>query len=111
MLENSIWTKYHKELNINKVISDFYGLEPLSVMSDEKELYAELKRKLTKKELRLFIMLTAKVADTEIMEQFDIDAESLQKMKDKLLKKMRNDNVKRAFKTTAAKDDIQDEDE
>ncbi|MBU0631699.1 hypothetical protein KKA17_03570 [bacterium] len=94
MLENSVWKQYHKELSIREVVSKFYEVDPSMIIDDEQELYALLKRKLTKKELRLFVMDSAKVSDKEMMEFFEVNSEELSVMKDKLYKKMRQDKLR-----------------
>lgn len=94
MLENSVWKQYHKDLTIRDVLSKFYEVDPTMIIDDEKELYALLKRKLTKKELRLFTMDSANVSDEEMMKFFEIDSEELSVMKDKLYKKMRQDKLR-----------------
>ncbi|WP_345992110.1 hypothetical protein [Sulfurimonas sp. HSL-1716] len=94
MLENSVWKQYHEDMSIREVISRFYEVDPALIIDDEKELYALLKRKLTKKELRLFTMDSANVSDKKMMEFFEVDAKELSVMKDKLYKKMRQDKLR-----------------
>ncbi|WP_345979286.1 hypothetical protein [Sulfurimonas sp. HSL3-2] len=94
MLENSVWKQYHQDLTIRDVISKFYEVDPTMIIDDEKELYALLKRKLTKKELRLFTMDSANVSDEEMMKFFEVNSEELAVMKDKLYKKMRQDKLR-----------------
>lgn len=94
MLENSVWKQYHKDLTIREVISKFYDVDPTMIIDDETELYALLKRKLTKKELRLFAMDSANISDGEMMSFFEVNSEELATMKDKLYKKMRQDKLR-----------------
>lgn len=94
MLENSVWKQYHDTLTMQEVLAKFYEVDPKIIIDDEKELYALLKRKLTKKELRLFTMDSAKVSDEEMMKFFEVDSETLSQMKDKLYKKMRQDKLR-----------------
>jgi hypothetical protein len=90
MLENSIWHHYLPETTIRSVLASIYGCEASQIASDEGELYAELKRTLTKKELRTFIMKEAGVADTEIMESLGFNEEELAKSLKKSYHKIRN---------------------
>ena len=94
MLENSVWKQYHDSLTMREVLAKLYEIDPAIIIDDEQELYALLKRKLTKKELRLFIMDSANVADGQMMAYFEVDAEALSNMKDKLYKKMRQDKLR-----------------
>lgn len=94
MLENSVWKQYHDEMPIRAVIAKFYDVAPELIIDDEQELYALLKRKLTKKELRLFVMDSANVSDGEMMGSFEVDAQTLSDMKEKLYKKMRQDKLR-----------------
>ena len=48
MLENSVWKQYHKDTTMQEVLSKFYAVDAAIIMDDEQELYALLKRKLTK---------------------------------------------------------------
>ncbi len=94
MLENSVWKQYHDEMPIRAVIAKFYDVSIELIIDDEQELYALLKRKLTKKELRLFTMDSANVSDGEMMGYFEVDAQTLSDMKEKLYKKMRQDKLR-----------------
>ena len=94
MLENSVWKQYHKDTTMREVLSKFYAVDATIIMDDEQELYALLKRKLTKKELRLFTMDSANVRDGEMMSFFGVDAQALSEMKEKLYKKMRQDKLR-----------------
>lgn len=94
MLENSVWKQYHKDITMREVLSKFYAVDATIIMDDEQELYALLKRKLTKKELRLFTMDSANVSDGEMMNFFEVDTQTLTEMKEKLYKKMRQDKLR-----------------
>jgi DNA-binding CsgD family transcriptional regulator len=90
MLENSIWRQYHDEMTIREVLAAIYGCDASQIVPDENVIYAELKRSLTKKELRLFVMLEAKRPETEIMETLGFDEEELAKARKKAYHKIRN---------------------
>ena len=94
MLENSVWKQYHKDITMREVLSKFYAIDAALLIDDEQALYALLKRKLTKKELRLFTMDSANVSDGEMMSFFEVDAQTLTDMKEKLYKKMRQDKLR-----------------
>lgn len=100
MLENSIWMQYNDSLNIYQVLVKFY--EPWDMENeledDEIKLHNILKAKLTKKEFRLFAMVNADVSNNDIKERFKLDDEELQKAKDKLFKKLKQDKVRLAFR-------------
>jgi len=94
MLENSVWKQYHKDITMREVLSKFYTIDAALLIDDEQALYALLKRKLTKKELRLFTMDSANVSDGEMMSYFEVDTQTLTEMKEKLYKKMRQDKLR-----------------
>lgn len=90
MLENSIWHQYHDVTTIREVLAAIYGCDASQIIPDEGALYAELKRTLTKKELRLFVMLEAKRSKTEVMEALGFDEEGFEKARKKAYHKIRN---------------------
>lgn len=99
MLENSLWFQYHPNTTIRETLAAIYGCDALQISGDEGELYAELKRTLTKKELRLFIMSEADINREEIMRVLGLTEEELQKSLKKSYHKIRNKirpNVKAA---------------
>ncbi len=90
MLENSIWHRYHPEATIRSALAALYGCDVAQISGDESLLYAELKRTLTKKELRLFIMREAQIAETEIMEELGLDETAYAASVKKAYHKIRN---------------------
>ena len=100
MLENSIWMQYNKNLNIHQALLEFYKPWDMEneLEDDEIKLHNTLKAKLTKKEFRLFAMVNADVSNNDIKERFKLDDEELQKAKDKLFKKLKQDKVRLAFR-------------
>jgi len=100
MLENSIWMQYNKDLNILAVLKEFYKAWEMDdeLEDDNIKLHNTLKAKLTKKEFRLFAMVSAKVDDEAIKQRFKYDDLELQKAKDKLFKKLKQDKVRLAFR-------------
>lgn len=98
MLKNTVWRQYHDENNFREKLAEFCRLDVLDLIEDDKELYAALKAKLTKKELKLFAMDTAGVAQEAIKEEFEYDDEGLQKAKFKLYKKLIQDKTRLNFR-------------
>jgi hypothetical protein len=100
VLENTVWRQYHSENNFREKIAQATRLDSMDLIEDEKKLYGVLKAKLTKKELKLFAMDTAGVAQEKIQEIFALDEESLQKAKYKLYKKLIQDKTRLDFRAT-----------
>lgn len=98
MLESSVWRQYNSENNFRQMLSQFCNLEIQDIISDDKALYGVLKSKLTKKELKLFAMDTAKIADTQISAALGIEMQNLVQAKFKLYKKLKQDKTKLNFK-------------
>ena len=98
MLENSVWRQYHDTLDIHPILKTLYSRwEEMEIEDDELRLHNILKAKLTKKEFRLFAMDTAGVKDADMIERFAFNEEELQKAKEKLYKKLKQDKVRLAF--------------
>lgn len=89
MLENSLWYAYHQEKSIQETLSGVYGCDPTQISVDEGRLYAILKRHLTKKELRAFIMKEADVEDAKMIKELGLDEEALAKSLKKAYHKLR----------------------
>lgn len=73
-------------------------MEIESLIEDDKVLYATLKSKLTKKELRLFAMDSAQMSNEELKTGLELDDEELEKAKYKLYKKLKQDKVRLTFR-------------
>ena len=102
MLESTVWRQYHKDNNFRQFLSEHSVLKIEDLMEDDKELYATLKAKLTKKELKLFAMDSAEVADTDLQKEFDYDEEALKKAKFKLYKKLKQDKTRLSFRENSS---------
>lgn len=100
MLKNTVWRQYHDENNFREKIAEFCKLDTIELIEDDKALYAAFKAKLTKKELKLFAMDTAKIDSETIKSEFDYSDEDLQKVKYKLYKKLIQDKTRLAFRQT-----------
>lgn len=89
-MENSLWFAYLPHKSIREALSAFYDCDPAQISVDEGHLYAIIKRNLTKKELRLFIMKEAGIADAKITQEIGLDEEALAKSLKKSYHKLRN---------------------
>jgi len=101
MLENTVWKQYHNENSFRNAISEFCVLDIENLLEDDKELYAVLKSKLTKKELKLFAMDFANKDESELKEAFSYNDEELEKAKFKLYKKLKQDKTRLSFRFSA----------
>ncbi len=108
MLENSIWFKYNGEKSIRATLADFYKCETSMISNNEVELYNILKKNMTKRELKLYILQVAGFDDDAIAKEMGIDDEKvLEKLKHTSNRKMRQDKIRQAVKT--AENEIEDE--
>ena len=101
MLESTVWRQYHKENSFREVIAEFCSLESIDLIVEDKELYSMLKAKLTKKELKLLAMDSAKISDAKLKEELACDDEELKKAKFKLYKKLKQDKTRLAFRESS----------
>ncbi len=101
MLENSVWRQYNEENNFRQMIARFCKMDMLDIIEDDKLLYAVLKAKLTKKELRLFAMDSAQLGNDELKAAFDYSDEELENAKFKLYKKLKQDKVRLDFRESS----------
>lgn len=100
MLENTVWRQYHNDNSFRQKISEFCVLTSDDLIYEDKDLYAVLKAKLTKKELKLFAMDTAQLDAREIKNELSFDDESLEKAKFKLYKKLKQDKTRLSFRAS-----------
>jgi hypothetical protein len=98
MLDSTVWRQYNEENNFRLILAEQCVLDFEDLVEDEKELYAILKSKLTKKELKLFAMDSAKISDEEIKKEFGYDDAELEKAKFKLYKKFKQDKTRLSFR-------------
>jgi len=98
MLDSTVWRQYNEENNFRVILAEQCVLDFEDLIEDEKELYATLKSKLTKKELKLFAMDSAKLSDEEMKKEFGYDDEELEKAKFKLYKKFKQDKTRLSFR-------------
>ncbi len=110
MLENSIWYKYNGEKSIRATLAGFYQCETSLISSNEVELYNILKKNMTKRELKLYILQVAGFDDDAIKKEMGIDDEKvLEKLKHTSNRKLRQDKIRQAVKTVESDDDGFDE--
>jgi len=98
MLDNSVWRQYNEENNFRQMIARFSKENIDNLIEDDKALYAVLKAKMTKKELRLFAMDSAQLENDEMKKVFGYNDEELEKAKFKLYKKLKQDKVRLDFR-------------
>ena len=101
MLDNSVWRQYNEENNFRQMIARFSKENIDDLIEDDKLLYAVLKAKLTKKELRLFAMDSAQLENDELKSAFNYSDEDLEKAKFKLYKKLKQDKVRLDFRASS----------
>jgi hypothetical protein len=94
VLENSVWRQYHDTKSVHEVLVELYGCEPFNILNDEKILYASLKRRLTKKELRGFIMKEAGMDESMILAALHVNSEELEVILRKAYRKIRQDDMR-----------------
>jgi hypothetical protein len=68
------------------------------MVADDKELYAILKAKLTKKELKLFAMDSAKMSEESMKQELVYNDEELKEAKYKVYKKLKQDKMRASLK-------------
>ncbi len=101
MLENTVWRQYHKENTFRERLAECCVLDSMDLILEDKELYGILKAKLTKKELKLFAMESAKIDDAKIKEEFSYDDKEFEQAKFKLFKKLKQDKTRLDFKESS----------
>jgi hypothetical protein len=98
MLDSTVWRHYNSENNFRDKLAEFCVMNADDMVADDKELYSILKAKLTKKELKLFAMDSAKMSDEEIKTEFDYNDETLKEAKFKVYKKLKQDKMRASLK-------------
>ena len=100
MLENSIWFKYNGEKSIRATMAEFYKCETSLISNNEVELYNVLKKNMTKRELKLYVLQVAGFDDDAIAKEMNIDDEKvIEKLKHTSNRKMRQDKIRQAVKS------------
>lgn len=104
MLENSVWQQHNNENSFREKLAEFCNLSVIDLIEEDKVLYAKMKAKLTKKELKLFAMDSGDSTDEQMKKEFEITDEELEKAKYKLYKKLKQDKVRLSFKASSLED-------
>ena len=99
MLERTVWRQHHNENSFREEIAKYCNIEVIDLIEDDKDLYAVLKAKLTKKELKIFAMDTADESAESIKRELACDDEELEKAKFKLYKKLKQDKTRLSFRS------------
>ena len=100
VLDSSVWRQYNKDNSFREKLAQHCVMDESEFIADDKELYAVMKSKLTKKELKLFAMDSADISDNELCEAFSYTAEELEKAKFKLYKKLKQDKTRLSFRAS-----------
>lgn len=93
MLENSVWKQYNDTKTIAQALSTIYGVDVETLDDDESALYASLKRHLTKKELKFFVLKEAGFESEAMLSALEMDAETLDKTARKVNRKIKQDKI------------------
>lgn len=107
MLENSLWKKYNTTNNFREEIIKYSTVEPLDLIEDDSKLYDALKKRLTKKELKLFAMHSANIDSSTIKNELELDDETLKDSLFKLHKKLKQDKTKKALKAISQEESLE----
>ena len=104
MLENSLWLRYNPTKTIREVLARLYDCSAVEISDDERELYASLKRHLTKKEFRMIMMNEAGLSAEEIGAEVGLEGEALTKAQYKAYRKIRQDKIRLEVRASQAKE-------
>ena len=97
MLEHSLWHQYCASKTIREVLAGLYRVDIGQFRVSEGELYAIMKRQLTKRELRLFIMKEGGKSMTDIQQSMGLSADHYSNMEHKAYRKFKIDKLKNAL--------------
>ncbi len=105
MLENSLWLRYSPDKTIREVLARIYECNAVEIGDDERELYASLKRHLTKKEFRMVMMNEAGLSPQEIGDELGLEGEELKKAQYKAYRKIRQDKIRLEVRASQTKEE------
>ena len=108
MLENSLWLRYNPTKTIREVLARLYECSAVEISDDERELYASLKRHLTKKEFRMVMMNEAGLSPEEIGAEVGVIGEELTKAQYKAYRKIRQDKIRLEVRARQAKEVVEE---
>ncbi len=106
MLENSLWLRYNPTKTIQSMLVEQYACAAVEIESDERELYATLKRHLTKKEFRLIMMNEAGLDSATIGAEIGLEGEELTKVHYKAYRKLRQDKIRLEVRANKPKETV-----
>lgn len=108
MLENSLWLRYNPDKTIREVLARLYECNAVEIGDDERELYASLKRHLTKKEFRMIMMNEAGLSPEEIGAEVGLSGEALTKAQYKAYRKLRQDKIRLEVRASKGKEETEE---
>jgi hypothetical protein len=111
MLENSLWLRYNPTKTIREVLARLYECGAVEISDDERELYASLKRHLTKKEFRMVMMNEAGLSPEEIGAEVGVIGEELTKAQYKAYRKIRQDKIRLEVRASQPKEEVVSEED
>lgn len=103
----NLWRQYNPDRLLGAVLSEHTGL-PLTQCS-EKALFEALKRHLTRKELRCWVMAESGMSAEAIVEAMGFEPDEVEKSLEKAKKKLRQPKMQQEFRTQLLQ--VGDEDE
>lgn len=109
MLENSLWLRYNPNKTIREVLARIYECSAVEIGDDERELYASLKRHLTKKEFRMVMMNEAGLSPEEIGKEVGLSGDELKKAQYKAYRKIRQEKIRREVQVSMLKEETFDD--
>jgi DNA-binding CsgD family transcriptional regulator len=109
MLENSLWLRYNPTKTIREVLARIYECSAVEIGDDERELYASLKRHLTKKEFRMVMMNEGGISPEEIAQEVGMNTAELKKSQYKAYRKIRQEKIRREVQASMLKAEVQQE--
>ncbi|MFZ2968709.1 MAG: hypothetical protein WA080_06600 [Sulfuricurvum sp.] len=111
MLENSLWLRYNPEKTIRDVLTRIYECDAVEIEEDERELYASLKRHLTKKELKIVMMNEAGLSSDAIAHEVGSTVEELKLAHHKAYRKIRQEKIRQEVRANKITKVTQSDDE
>lgn len=111
MLENSLWLRYNPDKTIREVLARIYGCSAVEIGEDERELYASLKRHLTKKEFRTVMMNEAGMSPEEIGAEVGMEGEELKKAQYKAYRKIRQEKIRKEVNVSMVSENVESDTE
>jgi len=111
MLENSLWLRYNPDKTIREVLARIYECSAVEIGDDERELYASLKRHLTKKELRMVMMNEAGLSAEEIGAEVGLEGDALKKAQYKAYRKIRQEKIRSEVKVSMLEEKAAEEED